>query len=182
MDNGYENENSFWSKLEDRFVDLIELVAVLGLVFVLVTHFIINQHRVSGKSMSPSFEDGDYVLVNKLGFKLFGVKRGDIVVFKGSQNPKETFIKRVIGLPGDKVKVIEGKVYIDNTEYKEAYLTNSDTKIPGNITDVGEIVIPDNYYFVLGDNRGNSLDSRVWGPISKDLILGEAWTKIWPRD
>ena len=125
--------------------------------------------------MEPSFSDEQYLLVNKLTYRFHSPKRGEVIVFHNPRLPSQLYIKRIIGLPGEQVEIREGKVYIDGKELEE----NSDfPEIP--YSDNCSVTVPPDHYFVLGDNRNHSSDSRSFGPIPRDDIVGKVWLCYWP--
>lgn len=144
---------------------LIVIVAILGTIYI-----------VDGASMEPSFNDGEYILVEKLSYWLSTPHRGDAVILKFPGDPEnKKYIKRIIGLPGDKIVIKNQKVYINGSAINEFYLTYGTPTLPDlNIT-VGQ-----KEYFVLGDNRENSNDSRIWGTCPEKLIIGKAWIIFLP--
>jgi signal peptidase I len=158
---------------------VVILVAALAVALVVKT-FLIQAFYIPSGSMEPTLKPGDRVLVNKLSYDLHGVHRGDIIVFKSppseASDPSiKDLIKRVIGLPGDKIQAIDGQVYINGKLLKEPYLP------PGTITtSLPLTTVPAGQYFVMGDNRGNSKDSRFIGTIPKHLIVGRAFVRVWP--
>ncbi|MEG1501830.1 MAG: signal peptidase I [Synergistaceae bacterium] len=147
----------------------------LVLAFILRT-FIIQAFWIPSGSMIPTLEVGDRVLVLKFWYKLPGIdlKRGDIVVFKYPVDPRRDFVKRIVGLPGDKVEIKDGTVFINDKELFEPYVKNMDTY------DMEAQLIPDNKYFCLGDNRPNSQDGRFWGYVPKNFFKGPAVFRYWP--
>lgn len=151
--------------------DLVPYIIIL-VVIVLLRTYIITPIIVNGSSMDPTLKDNDIMILNKIGYKFFDIKRFDIVVVKESN---EKLIKRIIGLPGDKVTIKNNKLYI-NDKYVEQDFLSKDIED----TDFTSDVIPDNCYFVMGDNRDDSLDSRVLGCFSKDDIIGKASLVIFP--
>lgn len=156
----------------------LTIVLALGITICVKTWFY-QPYSIPSASMVPTLEVGDRVVVSKMN-KDPG--RGDIIVFERPENDPasgpdapDVLIKRVIGLPGDTVSASDGKVYVNGRPLREAYLPN------GTITDMAESIdVPPNHYLVLGDNRRVSQDGRVFGPISKDLIVGRAILRIWP--
>ena len=175
-------------KARSRVRTTIEWLLVIGgalLVALLVRTFFIQAFWIPSDSMEPTLHKGDRVLVNKLSYKLHDVHRGDVIVFKRpeaakSANPDddiEDLIKRVIGLPGDTIETVDGVIYINDEPLPEPYLpdgTRSDSP------PVERQVVPDGHLFMMGDNRGNSQDSRYFGPIDEDLIVGRAFVRIYP--
>lgn len=157
-------------------------VVVIALVTVFVIRsFIAQPFLVSGASMEPNFIDGDYLLVDEVTYYFRSPSRGDVIVFRYPANPKSFFIKRVIGLPNETVKIFDGKITIritggaDEIDLSEAYLPE-DLKTTSNL----EHSLGPDEYFVLGDNRSNSFDSRSWGALPKEDIVGIVRLKIFP--
>lgn len=135
-------------------------------VCVLVMAFAVQPARVSGQSMSPTLSDQEFGIINKIGKTLGGIDRGEIVVIKKDNG--ELLVKRVVGMPGDTIKAESGKIYINGTQLDESTYLDSSVATE----DFAEITIGEDEYFCLGDNRGNSLDSRFYGAFDNDQILG----------
>ena len=176
-----EEKPSLSSSLKDKIIELIEFIAVIGAIFIVLRFFVAEPHKVSGRSMVPNFQDGDYIITNKISARSADFKRGEVVILKNPRNLEQVFIKRVIGLPGERIALLNSSVYINGNPIPEPYLPPG-TKTPGEsfLTDGEEILVPDNQYFVIGDNRTGSSDSREWGPITSDLIKGTAFLRYWP--
>lgn len=166
-------------------------VAIGALVVaLLIKAFLLQAFYIPSASMEPTLHEDDRVLVNKLSYRIGDVQRGDIIVFEkpeGAGGDIDDFIKRVIGLPGETVSFSGGSVFIDGMELSEGYIdgdaTNSGSVVNGcsNAPAVADTcVVPDGMVFVLGDNRGSSQDSRFFGPIEVDTIVGRAFLKLWP--
>lgn len=174
-------EETFFTKLKNNIIELIEFTAIVGAILIVIRFFAAEPHKVSGNSMLPNFHNGDYIITNKLSLRFGPPERSQVIILQNPRNPNEDFIKRVIALPNEHIKVSEGKVYINNQELQEPYLP-SGLKTQGGafLGENEEITIPDNQYFVMGDNRGGSSDSREWGPIKLNLIIGEALVRYWP--
>ncbi len=141
--------------------------------------------------MEPTLGIGDRVIVNKLSYKLHDVNRGDLIVFENpssSNGAVSDLIKRVIALPGETLQVLEGKVYIDGNLVIEPYLEASDTTFDflapesciGEKAVLNKCIVPDGHVFVMGDNRDNSRDSRIFGPVDIETIIGRAFVRVWP--
>jgi signal peptidase I len=165
-----------------RLRNLVEWVAIVVgalAVALVVKTFLVQAFFIPSLSMYPTLDEGDRVLVNKLSYKLHDVNRGDLVVFERPPGSPESdikdLIKRVIGLPGETIEAREGVVYIDGQELEEPYLVAGVTT-----DDLPRQEIPDGHIWVMGDNRTNSADSRVFGPIDEDTIVGRAFLKVWP--
>lgn len=171
---------------------IAEWVAVLAgaLVLALVLRSVLFQaYYIRFTSMEPTLGNGDRVLVNKLGYDIGDVDRGDLVVFERprgvSGRQEDDLIKRVIALPGEVIAFVEGDVYIDGRRLHEPYLESSgitNGKMPSGCADIVDdgCRIGPGEVFVMGDNRPNSTDSRTFGPISEDLIVGHAFLRLWP--
>lgn len=133
--------------------------------------------------MQPNYPDGEFLLADKVTYRLREPKRGDVVVFQAPVSPDEEYIKRIVGLPGEKVAIKEGHVFISNRQLPEPYLAANLLTGSGMFAKEGmEIGIPENYYFVLGDNRSASSDSRAWGFVPFKSITGRAWVIYWPPE
>ena len=163
------------------FLDIIETVVVALALFVVVYLFLFQPHQVKGNSMYPNFHDGEYILTDKISYRLGLPKRGDVIVFKAPKNEEVDYIKRIIGLPGDEIKVSAGLVYINNKKLNEDYLPTDYVTSSGSfLSEDAPVKITEGQYFVLGDNRNHSSDSREWGFVKKDEIIGKAFFRYWP--
>lgn len=153
--------------------ELVETV-LLTLVIFFMIRFAIENYRIEGYSMEPNFHDGQFLLVSKIQYLVSPPQRGDVIVFRYPLNPKKNFIKRVIGLPGEKVEIRAGKVFVNNVRIPERY--------PFNFADYdwGPVTVGSEEYFVLGDNRPESSDSHSWGMLPTKDIIGKAWVSYWP--
>lgn len=176
-----QEEKSFWSKLSSNLVELIEFVAIVGAVLIVIRFFVAEPHKVFGSSMVPNFQDGDYLITNKLALKLSDLERGEVIILENPRNNDQVFIKRVIALPGERVKISGEKVYINGQPLSEPYLPKGTTTSGGAfLSENKEVIVPDGQYFVMGDNRNGSSDSREWGPEKRELIIGQAFLRYWP--
>jgi signal peptidase I len=166
--------------------ELIKIVTISLVIIIPIRHFLIQPFYVKGASMEPNFHDHEYLIIDEISYSLKTPKRGDIIVFRYPRNPQEFFIKRVIGLPGEKIQVQEGKIFIYNQEHPEgvaldeSYLPEN-TKTYG-ISDSDITTLAKDEYFVLGDNRNSSKDSRSFGPVNKSFIVGRVLLRGWPFD
>lgn len=157
-----------------------DILLILGLLF---KAFVIQPFIVDGISMEKNFHNNETILVDKISYNFNAPHRGDVIVFKAPQNPQDDYIKRVIGLPGEMVKISDGKVYINNQLLNENYLGSGiQTEAFDNNNTYFSRTLDTDEYFVLGDNRGNSSDSREWGVLPKKNIIGKAWLVIFPFD
>ncbi len=153
-------------------VDVLETL-VLSVVLFVGINAVSARIRVDGESMVPTLASGEYVIVSRLSYRLGTPQRGDIIVFHFPRDPKEEYIKRVIGLPGDTVEVKNGQVYINGNLLNENYI---DVKMDYT----GSWRVPAGQLFVLGDNRNNSSDSHDWGTVPMDYVVGKAVLVYWP--
>lgn len=152
------------------------IVSVFISLFIIL--FVYQPVKVEGGSMEPGLEDQERIFINKLAYRLESIQRGDVIVFRYPRDQRKNFIKRVIGLPGDRIHVDEGRVYINGRLVAEPY-------VPDEYLDsrsYREVVVPDGSYYVLGDHRSMSNDSRDFGPVSRDLIYGKAVFGYWPME
>lgn len=157
---------------------IIYLMIVIGICYV-ITHFIGQRTEVFGSSMEPTLHNGDNLITDKISYRLRDPKRYDIIVFPFDKEKDVNYIKRVIGLPGETIQVIEGHVYVDGKQLNEDY----GNEIMDNSGIAAEpITLSDDEYFVLGDNRNNSADSRQEnvGTITREEIIGRAWVRVYP--
>ncbi len=148
---------------------------ILAVVLYFLIDSVVARVRVENISMEPTLNPGEFILVNKLAVKLNDINRGDIIVFHFPQNPKEDYIKRVIGLPGDSIVIRNNKVYVNNQEITEPYIAAEPAYM-------GNWVVPEGNLFVLGDNRNQSSDSHSWGYVPMNLVVGKALVIYWPID
>lgn len=155
-------------------------VITIAAVFFIRT-FLVQPFLVSGESMRPNFSDGDYLIIDELTYRLRDPIRGDVVVFRYPNDPSTYFVKRVIGTPGERVVVAGGGVMVYDQQHPDGIALH-ESYIPANISTNrdGEYVVPDGQYFVLGDNRPFSYDSRSWGFLSRDMIIGVVRFRLWP--
>lgn len=162
-------EKTNWGRF---FLDVLETVVLAVILFVGI-NAVSARVRVDGFSMRPTLDDGEFLLVSKLTYKWSDFSRGDIVVFHFPLNPDEELIKRIIGLPGDHVVVREGRVYVNDELVKEGYIEQPPLYI-------GEWFVTEGNLFVLGDNRNNSNDSKDWGMLPMENVVGRAVLIYWP--
>lgn len=167
-----------------HLIDFFQTLVVFAAIGSFVYWQIAQPHKVSGSSMYPTFHDSDYIITDKISYKFSSPKRDEVIVFKNPKEKSQDFIKRIIGLPGDTVKIEGGKVYVNGKLLDEPYLSPDLITDPGSFSQEGEEIKVDqpNVYFVLGDNRPRSSDSREWGFVSKDEIIGRVFLRYWPKE
>lgn len=157
-----------------RWRRVTNLVLQLAVLAVLLAAFFVRLPQVTGLSMEPHIRSGEYVVINTFAYRIAVPRRGDIVAFRHESGAREIFIKRVIGISGDRIRVERGQVYVNGSKLDEPYVRHSDER------SFGEIAVPPSSVYVLGDNRAESEDSRFFGPVSNDLLVGRAVAAIWP--
>lgn len=169
-------------------LDIFETLVIALSIFLVVYLFLLQPHQVNGKSMEPNFQSGDYVLTDKISYR-FGVpKRGDVVVFQAPASancPQGTgcdFIKRVIALPNETIEIRSGQFYINSEPLDEEYIPETTATDPGEFMRNRQVTLGESEYFVIGDNRPYSSDSRAWGPIDRSMIVGKAFFRYWPPE
>lgn len=156
--------------------EVAETVLIAVLLALVVRAFLVESFEVQGHSMEPTLHDGERLLVNKFLYRFQDPTRGDIVVFRYPLGTERDFIKRVIGVPGDRVRIEEGRVFVNGELLEEPYVARRDGY------SMPERVVPPGHLFVLGDNRGNSEDSRIFGFVPLHLLVGKAMVVYWPPE
>ena len=158
-------------------------LAVISLVIILpIRYYVIQPFFVLGASMEPNFENGDYLIIDEISYRFNQPQRGDVIVFKYPNNPKQYYIKRIIGLPGEIIAISDEKIIIKNKENPEGFVLKEDylsgIATNGNVS----ATLGFDEYYVLGDNRGASSDSRMWGSLKEEFIVGKALLRAFPFD
>jgi signal peptidase I len=162
--------------------ELVQVVSISLAIIIPVRYFLIQPFYVKGASMEPSFYDHEYLIIDEISYRFGHPERGDIIVFRYPNDPKQYFIKRVIGLPGETVEVAGGVIKIYNDQapngmvLDETYLDQEYTATTRTVT------LKVDEYFLLGDNRMQSLDSRYFGPVKREFVVGKVWLRGWPLD
>lgn len=157
-----------------RWRPVANLVWQLAVLAALIAAFFVRLPQVAGLSMEPHIRSGEYVLINTFAYRIGTPRRSDIVAFRHDGDARAIFIKRVIGLPGDRIRIDRGAVYVNGAKLAEPYVQHADDR------SFGEVAVPRASVYVLGDNRAESEDSRFFGPVSDDLLVGRAFAGIWP--
>lgn len=167
-----------------KFWEFLKIVIISLLIILPIRYFVIQPFYVKGASMEPTFHDHQYLIIDEIGYRFNEPKRGDIVVFRYPQNPQEYFIKRIIALPGERVEVRDGNVYVYNDKYPEGFVLDESAYLADNIKtyDLSEeiVTLRSGEYFVLGDNRNSSKDSRSFGAVNKSFLTGRVALRGWP--
>jgi len=152
--------------------DLIIATAIAGFIIL----FLYQPVKVEGNSMQPNLEDQERIFINKFVYRLEAIARGDVVVFRYPRDPSKSYIKRVVGVPGDRVRVAAGRVYLNGQALQEDYVSLDET----DLRSYPEVTVPAGAYYVMGDHRTMSNDSREFGPVSERYIYGKAVFVYWP--
>lgn len=164
---------------EPLFSEIIRFVLISLAIVIPIRLYIAEPFIVSGSSMVPTFQTGNYLIVEQVSYRFENPERGDVVVFHYPRDPSKFFIKRIIGLPGEVIEINKGQIIIKNETYPDGLLLNEpyiDMKSDDNL----RFTLSSDEYFVMGDNRTASSDSRVWGPLPEDLIVGKAFLRLFP--
>jgi signal peptidase I len=166
-----EQPSKVWAVLRE----IIETILLAAIIW-LAVNFATARYVVDGQSMDPNLHTGQFLIVSRLAYRFGDPQRGDIIVFDFPGNPSDDYVKRIIGLPGEKVTIQDGHIFINGQRLEEPYLPPDDVTLPSQ----GQWTVPDGEFFVLGDNRAHSSDSRSWGMLQMDKIIGKAWISYWP--
>lgn len=161
--------------------ETFEIVLVAVITVVIIRNFLIQPFLVSGASMEPNFSSGDYLLIDEITYRFREPERGEVAVFHYPGDESTYYIKRIIGLPGERLAITDGKIIIFNKEHPKGF-NPEERYLPLGLGTSGkkEIVLKDSEYFVLGDNRNYSFDSRSWGNLQKAEIVGLVRLRLWP--
>lgn len=168
----------------DFSFETIRVVIVSLIIIFIVRSFVIQPFFVKGSSMMPNFHDGDYLIVNELSYEVGQPQRGDVVIFRYPGNPSEFFIKRVIGLPGETVEIRNNTITVYNDQHPDGFVLDESRYLAKSVVTAGNVLqkLGDDEYYVLGDNRTASSDSRAWGVLERRYVIGKAWVRAWPFD
>ena len=156
--------------------EILKIVIIALVIVIPIRYFLFQPFIVKGQSMEPNFENSNYLIVDELSFRFRDPQRGEVVVFRYPKNISQRFIKRIIGLPGDKIEVKAGSIMVNDQVLDESKYLPSGVQTPGNI----QTSLNENEYFVLGDNRISSFDSRQWGTLPRKNIIGRVLIRAWP--
>ena len=171
-----EPRESIWRRAGREVVSGVQTLLSAAVYATLIVTFVVQVARVDGQSMSPTLEDHDRLIVNKLVYEIGEPRPGDIVMLYYPLNPEKMFVKRVIAKERDTVRIIDGRVYVNDLPLHDDYVPEEYR----SHDDWGPTVVPEGYYFVMGDHRNNSSDSRNWGPVPKKYIVGKVKIRWWP--
>lgn len=165
-------------------IDIVQTLLLAAAVFLVIYVFLFRPFQVNGDSMFPNFTDKEYILTNIISLNFREPKKNEVVVFKAPQDPEKDFIKRVIGTAGDRVMIKDARVYLNGQLLDESKYLKPDVATYGGsfLVEGSEITVPLGKFFVMGDNRNYSSDSREWGYVSKSDIIGKSFFVYWPPD
>ncbi len=169
-------------KLYAFLIDILQSLLIAAAIFLVIYQFLFRPFEVKGDSMYPNFHNNTYVLTNIIRLRMENPRLGDVIVFKAPPDPEKAFIKRVIGVPGDSILIENGRVKLNGKLLDESAYLNSSVQTRGGakVREGEEVTVPDNSYFVMGDNREFSSDSREWGFVPKEMITGYSFVVYWP--
>lgn len=164
-------------------IEVVKIALVAAAVVLVIRYFLIQPFFVKGASMEPNFNDGQYLIIDELSYRFGPPRRGDVIVFRYPKDPKQFYIKRIIGLPDEQVEISDNRVIIYNDQHtsgevlEENYLPENELTFPNR-----KWKLKSDEYFVMGDNRTASSDSRVWGTLNKKFIVGRVFLRAFPFD
>lgn len=166
-------------KKENTLWELIKFALLALIIVIPIRMWVAQPFIVSGSSMVPTFENGQYLIVDELSYNFETPDRGDVIVFRYPKDPSKFYIKRIIGLPGDTVAINGSAVTIKNAEHPDG-IELDETYVKNESMNTMNVTIPEGQYFVMGDNRSASSDSRIWGTVPRKNIIGRAFLRIFP--
>lgn len=184
MSESQKNKFSFGATILSGILEIAQVVSVSLIIVLIIKYYLIQPFMIKGNSMEPNFHDGNYVVADEISYRFREPERGEVIVFHFPVDEKQYFIKRIIGLPGETIEIKDKQVTVysgqegTGTVLDESYLPeNIRNRTEGNL----KVTLKDNEYFVMGDNRfhDKSSDSRSWGPVPEDLIVGKVMFRIW---
>ncbi len=163
-------------------LEIVQIVVIAAAIIIPIRYFLVQPFYVRGASMEPTFLDREYLLIDEITYRFREPQRGDVVVFRYPRDPSEFFIKRMIGVPGDTIDVANGKVSVTNAEHSGGVVLEEEyTSVPGT-TGTEHVTLNPDEYFLLGDNRPASMDSRSFGPVKREYLVGRVWLRGLPVD
>lgn len=177
-----EQDRSVFTAMGRFFWELIKVFLIAMAIIVPIRYFLVQPFFVRGASMEPNFEDGEYLIIDQLSYRFREPVRGEVIVFRYPNQPSQFFIKRIIGLPGERVHIENGQVTITNATHPRGVLLDETPYLEPEVRTGGNIdfQLGSDEYVVLGDNRAASSDSRSWGVLQRDKIVGRAWIRAFP--
>ncbi|MBI4090256.1 MAG: signal peptidase I [Candidatus Kerfeldbacteria bacterium] len=173
---------SFSESAASFIIEVAKVVVISLAIIIPVRYFLIQPFYVKGASMEPNFFDNEYLVVDEISYRFSQPKRGDVVVLRNPRHESDFFIKRIVGLPGERVEIINGEVNMYNADFPNGITLDESEYLPPDTRTTGTVdqTLGDGEYFVLGDNRESSLDSRFFGAVTRREIIGRTWIRAWP--
>lgn len=166
------------------FIWEVAKIIIISLAIVIpIRYFVFQPFFVKGASMEPNFDNGQYLIIDEISKRFKDIERGEVIVFRFPHDPSQYYIKRVIGLPGETVEIKDGYIYVYNKEHSKGFKIDEHSYLPAGYIITGgdsKIILDEREYFVLGDNRGASSDSRRWGAVPEKYIIGRVFLRAWP--
>ncbi|OGZ35006.1 MAG: signal peptidase I [Candidatus Portnoybacteria bacterium RIFCSPHIGHO2_02_FULL_40_23] len=162
--------------------EIFKIVVISLAIIIPVRYYLVQPFFVRGASMEPNFDNGEYLIVDELTYRLREPGRGEVIVFKFPKDTSQYYIKRIVALPGETIEIHDKKIIIYNQGFKEGVVLDESSYLANGLNTWGDIkvILASNEYFVLGDNRGASSDSRQWGVLPQKDIIGRVWIRAWP--
>lgn len=165
---------------KESLLDFIKFGVIAVIIVIPIRLYVAQPFIVSGASMVPSFQSGNYLIIDEISYRFEEPRRGEVIVFRLPQQPSKFLIKRIAGLPGETIQMAGKDVRIKNKEYPEGFVWQQGALNSGGANDTFEVTLKSDEYFVLGDNRGESADSRLWGALKRDFIVGRPFLRLFP--
>lgn len=173
--------NEIKGQFKEFIWETLKVIVISLAIIIPIRYFLIQPFYVKGASMEPNFYDHEYLIIDEISYRLNKPARGDVIVFRYPNDPSQYFIKRIVGLPNETIKISGGKITIINGENLNGFILDEKNYLPESYTQGSvDLVLSENEYYLLGDNRSSSLDSRVFGPINGSAIIGRTWLRGWP--
>lgn len=194
----YEKDDEIYYGVGSFLLEIVKVIFWAVIIILPIRIFLFQPFFVQGASMEPSFENGEYLIINEIGYKKTQIglrgknfftlntfkklERGDVIVFRFPKNTSQFFIKRVIGLPGETIAIENSEIKIINSSNPKGFILDESSYLSPEVKTAGQFVrkLKDDEYFVMGDNRAASNDSRSWGPLNKDMVIGKVLLRAWP--
>ncbi|MBI3114914.1 MAG: signal peptidase I [Candidatus Kerfeldbacteria bacterium] len=162
--------------------EIVKVVLISVAIIVPVRYFLVQPFYVKGASMEPTFHDNEYLIIDEITYRFRAPRRGEVVVLRNPRGDADYYIKRIIGLPGEHVTISDGQIRLTNDQFPTGTELDESSYLDASVVTNGDVdlTLEDNQYFILGDNRRSSLDSRSFGPIPRSDIVGRTWLRAWP--
>jgi signal peptidase I len=175
-----EIEKSILGMIGLFFVELVKVAVLAGVTIFLVRYFLFKPFYVKGQSMEPTFYEKEYLIIDEISYRFREIERGEVVVFRAPYNRDDFYLKRVVGLPGERLKISENKIIIFNSDHPQGIVVEEGSYLAESTPGASTVTLGPEQYYVLGDNRDASFDSRRFGPVNGVDIIGRAWFRGWP--